>query len=482
MKKDNVLNKIAALIGLSSELESKRVLKLEDETEIHLTSDDFEGSIAFYVKEGENVLLSNGEYTLEDGTEFSINEGVISKESKIDHSEIVEKAADLLSKVEKEKDEEINALKADLEAAQEKAKEVKAKPAGTNKTTSLASIQDSKLVPTKLKGTTEEIVKSMAFHILSKQGYQARLAAGDVNITTTYAGEAAAGYIAPALLAGRTLNERNITVFERLTNKLVINRVNTSGSVVKAATCDFTVGGEVDLDERVLDKTEIEINMEMCKNDFIDYWSAREMTGSAHNKYPNVFMNNFILHLAAKMAQTVEQNIWNGNSGFASAPTLFTGIVKHLIDDAGAPDAGTWTAGTSDTAANIVASLRTLIAAIPEEILDYDDLRIYLPRKAALSYVQALGDSGYGDVYQVGDKPLNVDGIQIAVAPGTKVPVATRISNIAFGCDLLSDNNMVKVLDMEDRTGDSNIRAIMKAGAGTQVVYPAETASFQTLA
>ena len=103
MKKDNVLNKIAALIGLSSELESKRVLKLEDETEIHLTSDDFEGSIAFYVKEGENVLLSDGEYTLEDGTEFSINEGVISKESKVDHSEIVEKAADLLSKVEKKK-------------------------------------------------------------------------------------------------------------------------------------------------------------------------------------------------------------------------------------------------------------------------------------------------------------------------------------------------------------------------------------------
>ena len=70
----------------------------------------------------------------------------------------------------------------------------------------------------------------------------------------------------------------------------------------------------------------------------------------------------------------------------------------------------------------------------------------------------------------VGEKPLNFQGIELALCPGlpSSAMVAAQKSNLFFGTGLMSDYNQVKVLDMEDLDGSQNFRIIMRYTADTE--------------
>jgi hypothetical protein len=70
----------------------------------------------------------------------------------------------------------------------------------------------------------------------------------------------------------------------------------------------------------------------------------------------------------------------------------------------------------------------------------------------------------------VGEKPLNFNGIEMAFCPGlaSSAVVAAQKSNLFFGTGLLSDYNEVRVLDMANIDGSQNYRIIMRYTAGTQ--------------
>jgi len=65
---------------------------------------------------------------------------------------------------------------------------------------------------------------------------------------------------------------------------------------------------------------------------------------------------------------------------------------------------------------------------------------------------------------------MNFNGIELAWCPGlaSSAMVAAQKSNLFFGTGLMSDYNLVKVLDMEDLDGSQNFRIIMRYTAATQ--------------
>jgi len=88
------------------------------------------------------------------------------------------------------------------------------------------------------------------------------------SITTTYAGEFAGQYISAALLSGKTLNENAISIKPNVKYKEVIKKIATSG-LIADATCDFTDTGSVTLTERILTPEEFQVNVELCKKNFL---------------------------------------------------------------------------------------------------------------------------------------------------------------------------------------------------------------------
>ena len=301
------------------------------------------------------------------------------------------------------------------------------------------------------------------------------------SITTTYAGEFAGKYISAALLSADTIEGGGITVKPNVKYKEVMKTLSTN-ALVKDAACDFADQSTVTLAERILQPEEFQVNLELCKKDFHNDWEAIQMGYSAFDSLPPSFADFLIGHIAAKVAQKTEENIWQGATATAGE---FDGFTALLAADATVVDV----TGTTVTAANVIDELGKVVDAIPTAVYGKEDLYIYVSQSIARAYVRALGGFGASGLgangvnnagttwYNGGD--LAFDGVKLFVCSGMpdNDMVAAQKSNLFFGTGLLADHNEVKLIDMADLDGSQNVRVVMRFtaavqfGIGADIVY-----------
>ena len=291
-------------------------------------------------------------------------------------------------------------------------------------------------------------------------------------ITSTYAGEFAGKYISAALLSGATIENGGIEVKPNVKFKEVIKTVSTTG-LIADATCDYTDAGTVTLNERVIEPESFQVNLTLCKSQFHSDWEAVSMGYSAFDSLPPQFSEFLIAHVAGKVAEKTEQNIW---AGVTSNQGEFDGLVTLATADATVVDV----VGTTVDAANVIAELGKIVDAIPSSLYGKEDLYIYVSQNIARAYVRALGGFaaaglGANGVNAQGTQwwnngALSFDGVKLFVANGLadNTAMAAQKSNLFFGTGLLSDHNEVKVLDMGDLDGSDNVRVVMRFTAGVQ--------------
>ena len=296
-------------------------------------------------------------------------------------------------------------------------------------------------------------------------------------ITSTYAGEFAGQYIAAALLSAKTLDNKYVTIHPNVKYKEVIQRIAVA-NIVNDASCDFTTSGSVTLSEAVLTPKELQVNLELCKQQFVQSWEALQLGYSAFDEIPKSFNDYLISYVGGVVAQATEISIWQGNNatngqfgGFELALSASVAAGGGAIAAGGAtPISG------SVTSANVLSKLDTVVNSIPDTVYGKEDVLLYVSTNVAKAYQQALaggavGANGWNNQMNVGDKPFNFNGIEIVLCPGmsdNKI-VAAQKSNLHFGTGLLSDYNEVKVLDMANIDGSQNFRIIMRYTAGTTV-------------
>ena len=291
-------------------------------------------------------------------------------------------------------------------------------------------------------------------------------------ITSTYAGEFAGKYISAALLSGATIENGGIEVKPNVKFKEVIKTVSTTG-LIADATCDYTDAGTVTLNERVIEPESFQVNLTLCKSQFHSDWEAVSMGYSAFDSLPPQFSEFLIAHVAGKVAEKTEQNIWSGVDANAGE---FDGLVTLATADATVIDV----VGTTVDAANVIVELGKIVDSIPSSLYGEEDLYIYVSQNIARAYVRALGGFaaaglGANGVNAQGTQwwnngALSFDGVKLFVANGLadNTAMAAQKSNLFFGTGLLSDHNEVKVLDMGDLDGSDNVRVIMRFTAGVQ--------------
>lgn len=295
------------------------------------------------------------------------------------------------------------------------------------------------------------------------------------SITSSYSGAFAGQYISASLLSASTIENGGITVKPNVKFKEVIKKVSTD-DIVKDASCDFTATSTITLTERVLQPEFQQVNLQLCKKDFISDWEAVQMGYSAHHDLPPSFSDFLIAHVAAKVAQRTEQSIWAGSTATSGQ---FDGFSTTLALDAALP-AGQEVAGTTVTAGNVITELGKIVDAIPSTLYGSEDLNVYISQNMARAYVRALGGFGASGLGAAGTNAmgtqwwnngsLSFDGVKLFVANGLgdNVAIAAEKSNLYFGTGLLADHNEVKVLDMSDLDGSDNIRVVMRFTAGVQ--------------
>jgi hypothetical protein len=304
------------------------------------------------------------------------------------------------------------------------------------------------------------------------------------SITTTYAGESAGKYIAAALLSAPTLDKGGITIMPNVKYKSVIKRIATDG-IVKNATCDFDPTSTLTLTERILNPESFQVNLQLCKSDFRSDWDAIQMGYSAFDVLPKSFSDYLIAYAADKVAADMESAIWTGVNATAGQ---FAGIMTQLTTDAALP-AAQEVAGTTVTAANVVAELGKIIDACPAALYGKEDLNLYVSSNVYRAYVRALGGfaasgvgaNGYdnkGTNQQLGD--LFFDGVRVFMANGLAANTAllSQKSNLYFATGLLNDMNEVKVIDMGDMDGSQNVRVVMRFTADAKYGFASDVVTY----
>ena len=290
-------------------------------------------------------------------------------------------------------------------------------------------------------------------------------------ITSSYAGEFAGKYLGAALLSASTLDAGAVTILPNIKFKAAM-KVGSFANLVRSADCDFDdTTSTMTLTEKVLQPTELQVNLEICKKELHEDWEAAQMGYSAFDSLPPLFSDFVIARVAAEVAQATEQSIWGGSAGEGN----FDGFTTLLAADGDVVDV----TGTTVTAANVIDELGKIVDAASTQILGKEDLTLYVSNNIARAYIRALGgfatNVGANGVDNKGTTwynggALTFEGINIFVAQGLgdNKAVLAQQSNLFFGTGLLDDRNVVKVLDMGDLDGSDNVRVVMRYTAGVQ--------------
>jgi len=288
-------------------------------------------------------------------------------------------------------------------------------------------------------------------------------------------------------LSASTINDGGVTVKPNIAFKEVIKKLDT-GALVSDATCDFNANSSVTLTETILQPDEFQVNLQLCKKDFISDWEAQSMGYGMSQSLPPKFSDFMIAHVAAEVAQKTETTMFQG---FAANVGEFNGYETLLAGDGTVNSwitlAGDGTVndvavvGGGVDAANVIQELSRVVDAIPAALYGKEDLFIYIPSSIAKFYVQALGGFaaaglGANGVNNMGTQwwnngSLTVNGVKVFVAPGlaNNKMIAAQRSNLFFGTGLLNNMNEVKIIDMQDIDGSQNVRFVMRYTAGVQI-------------
>lgn len=293
-------------------------------------------------------------------------------------------------------------------------------------------------------------------------------------ITTSYAGEFSGKYIAAALLSGDTLANEEITIMPNVRFKSVIQKASTN-NIVRDASCDFQTGqGTLTLTEQILEPKEFQVNLDLCKKDLFATWQGAEMGYSQYADLPASFSDFVLAHVAAKVSDFTETQIWSGAGGAGS----FSGFATLLAADAALPALQEIAAvGGGVNAANVIAQMGSVVDAIPTTVYGKDDLKLYVSSNIGRAYTRALGgfagtgNAGYdskGTNQVLGN--LFFDGVEVVVSKGMadNTMIAAEKSNLFFGTGLLNESQEVRTIDMQEVDGSMNVRVILRYTAGVQ--------------
>jgi hypothetical protein len=258
--------------------------------------------------------------------------------------------------------------------------------------------------------------------------------------------------------------------------------------IVQDASCDFTTSGSVTISEQVITPKELQVNLLLCKQEFVASWEAMQLGFSAFDEIPKSFNDFLVSYVGGKVAEATETAIWQGTAtngsfiGFQTAlsASVAAGGATAVLPARSTGGSSTILSGSNAvvTSANVVSILDSVVQTIPATVYGKPDLLIYVGTKVAKAYQTAmsgngasgLGANGFNNQMNICEKPYNFQGIELVLCPGlgdNKI-IAAQKSNLFFGTGLLSDYNEVKVIDMANIDGSQNYRIVMRYTAGTQ--------------
>jgi hypothetical protein len=280
---------------------------------------------------------------------------------------------------------------------------------------------------------------------------------------------------------------------------ILLPKTKSSVAVPKLATqanfqtdaCGWDPSGVTTLSQATVTVGKIKIEETICPKDFEAYFSQEALkAGSTYEDFGWAeFQTKFTEQKNKMIAKQLEVAIWQGDTD-STNPNLsnFDGLIKLI--DAGSPvnaNVSGYVSGgpiSQITASNVVSALNGVYKAIPVEIIDMADLKVFVGndtyRLAVLAY-QALNLYNYkvdGDMNQTFIIPgTNVELVAVNGLNGTGDIYATTLSNIAMAFDLEAEEENYTIWYSKD---NNEVRYRVAFKLGVNVAYTTMAVKFKS--
>ena len=295
--------------------------------------------------------------------------------------------------------------------------------------------------------------------------------------TSNYAGTAAVPFVAPAILSADTIANGYCSVLDNVRYKTNLRKV--SGGTVEARTCGFATNGSLDISDVQLTLTELQVNEEICNHELAQTWAAEQMRGN-FAPVPGDYERYLAQYIAARVAEDVEKNIWQGKYNSADGSTSGSGVVTLFDSIMSRYVAGSGTnetlVGTAFTNSNIDDNLASLVADLPDALVGDPATKIYMSRKSFQLYFQYLASVNVE--FHAAELAKSYLGYEVICPAGfpDDTLLASRVDNLYFGTNVLTDHVEARFIDLRNFTGADQTRIIMMFDGGTQIVDEASCA------
>jgi hypothetical protein len=201
-----------------------------------------------------------------------------------------------------------------------------------------------------------------------------------------------------------------------------------------------------------------------------------------------VYSEEYSKRKAEKIAQQLERALWQGNTASVDVNlNKFTGLLA-LITTAGATVVNANSVAfhgvveTAITAGNVISIFDDIYKAIPAQVVDKDDMAIFCGMDTFRTYTVALKTANqfHYTVDQKANGEFILPGTTIKVIAvqglnGTNDIVASRISNLFLGTDLLNEEERFEIFFAREA---DQIRYVAEFKMGVNFAFPDEIVKF----
>jgi|TARA_R100000084_G_scaffold109068_2_gene73814 hypothetical protein len=312
----------------------------------------------------------------------------------------------------------------------------------------------------------------------------------DLTALTAYIDEQQFDMATAALIGGRTAGF--LTPQIGVKGETKINKMDVDVTMQDGSGCAWNASGDATFTQETIDAKQVKINMEFCPKDLNAYYWRTQMPAGTHQE-ALPFEAQFANYLVAKVQDSLETVIWNGNTATGTGNNaMFDGILKgaaSFTDCNGTSGSfGSAISGAVDIN-NVVEAVERIYVEAPSAAVAQDDFRIYLGvdkfRTLAAAIMNGNGGASIlsGGALQGSMDRADVDPLRI-IMPGTNLEIvgvgglntADKVvgfssSNVFLGMDLEADSTNIESWYSQD---DRKFRVAMEWTMGVGVAYPAE--------
>jgi hypothetical protein len=243
---------------------------------------------------------------------------------------------------------------------------------------------------------------------------------------TTYAGEAASGFIVKAITGAQTIQGGHVYVKDGIRKKFTIPRMTVS-DIIQDRAATPTTGGTITVTGQVLEPADFMVYNEFNPRDFEDHWIAQQLSPDLIDRRLPVSAESTIIQEHLKVvANHFDKLIWQGDTDLTSNLKYFDGIVKKLTEAA----ANVISSPAALTTSNLQAKLELVVDALPAALKYDPTVKIFMNYKTAELYRKI----------QVAQTNKGVDFTKGAVWEFAGYPVV-RIAGMPDDCIVMAKGN-----------------------------------------